>query len=56
MALVKREDPHHLHSDDGKPAMAGGEPSSTANADMAFPTTIFQTKSTRMTSKTMRTR
>jgi hypothetical protein len=43
---TKGKVPRCLHSGAGEPAMAGGEPSTTANAEMAFPTTNRESRST----------
>ena len=48
MARNEQEIPHRLHSISDEPAMAGGEPCTTANADTAVQTTPNQAKHTGM--------
>ena len=52
----ERENPRRLHRDSGEAPMAGGETSSTTNADTAFRTTPLETNSTGMKYRLSRTR
>ena len=47
-ARNEQEIPRQLHSISSEPAMAGGEPSTTANAGTAIRTILIETKPTDM--------